>query len=212
LPVKEEAIETVLSDLGIRPSDIFNHDICLLVEGASEVIFWEHIIRILYTKEFNKIAIGIIQYGGDNVAGIIKGTINVSNIVSSQKYTYWIHDRDAPPTNQPSTAARKFKRKLNSLSIKNKVLRKREIEFYYPEIIHVKAQQGNALNETATKAILNGPQTDKYKNLAIGLCLPNGKYLKELLTEHVKNKSQLNSELKTIVKHLVKWSKEIRGE
>ncbi|HEX9828423.1 MAG TPA: AAA family ATPase, partial [Flavobacteriaceae bacterium] len=150
LPVKEEAIETVLSDLGIRPSDIFNHDICLLVEGASEVIFWEHIIRILYTKEFNKIAIGIIQYGGDNVAGIIKGTINVSNIVSSQKYTYWIHDRDAPPTNQPSTAARKFKRKLNSLSIKNKVLRKREIEFYYPEIIHVKAQQGNALNETAT--------------------------------------------------------------
>lgn len=212
LPVSEEAIETVLSDLGIRPSDMFNHDICLLVEGASEVIFWEHIIRNLYAKEFSKIAIGIIQYGGSNIGGIIKGTIDISNIVSSQKYTYWIHDRDAPPSNQPSLESRKFKRKLNSLGIKNKVLRKREIEFYYPEIIHVKAQQGNSANETATKAILNGAQKDKYKNLAVGLCVPNGKYLKTLLTEHVKYKSQLNSEIKTIIKHLIKWAKEIRGE
>lgn len=212
LPVPEEAIETVLSDLGIRPSDMFNHDICLLVEGASEVIFWEHIIRNLYTKEFSKIAIGIIQYGGSNIAGIIKGTIDISNIVSSQKYTYWIHDRDAPPGNQPSIESRRFKRKLTSLGIKNKVLRKREIEYYYPEIVHVKAQQGNSSNEAATKAILYGTQTDKYRTLATGICVPNGKYLKQLLSDHVKYKSQLNSEIKTIIKHLIEWSKEIRGE
>lgn len=47
IPVKEDVVQTVISDLGIRPSDIFNHDICLLVEGASEVVFFEYIIRTL---------------------------------------------------------------------------------------------------------------------------------------------------------------------
>jgi len=210
--VKNDVIETVLSDLGIRPSDIFNHDICLLVEGPSEIIFWEHIIRNLYANEFKKVAIGIIQYGGSNVSGIIKGTINISNIVSSQKYTYWIHDRDAEPTSPPSHEAKRFHKKLNSLKIKNKILNKRELEYYYPEIVHLKAQQGNTEKENSTKAILNGLQNDKYRNLANGVCVPNGKYLKKLLMEHVKYKNQLDSEIKTIVKHLIKWSKEINGE
>lgn len=108
LPVKGSAIETLLSDLGIRPSDIFNHDICLLVEGPSDVIFWEFIIRKLYKSDFKIISIGIIQYGGSNIAGIIKGTIDISNIVSSQKYTYWIHDRDSEPSSLPSHEARNF--------------------------------------------------------------------------------------------------------
>jgi len=40
--VPGDAIHTLFSDLGIRPSDVFNTDICLLVEGASDVIFFEH--------------------------------------------------------------------------------------------------------------------------------------------------------------------------
>jgi AAA15 family ATPase/GTPase len=212
IPVNKIAIETVLNDLGIRPSDVFNHDICLLVEGVTDVIFWEHIIRNIYHNEFKKIAIGIIQYGGSNVAGIIKGTIDVSNIVSSQKYTYWIHDRDSMPSTQPSLEARRFNRKFRSLGIKNKILRKREIEYYYPEIVHTKAQQGNRTKEADTIAILNGPQNDKYRNLATGLCVPSGKFLKSLLRDNVKFKNQLNSEIKTIVKNLIKWKKEIIGE
>jgi len=212
IPVSGKAIETVLSDLGIKPSDIFNHDICLLVEGASDVIFWEHIIRNIYKEEFKNIAIGIIQYGGSNVAGIIKGTIDISNIVSSQKYTYWIHDRDTTPGSDPSLEAKRFRRKLKSLRIKNKILRKREIEYYYPEIVHVKAQQGNSAKEIATKSILNGPQNNKYKNLAVNLCVPAGKYLKSLLLEHVKYKNQLCSEIRTIVRFLISWKNEINGE
>lgn len=35
LSVSDDAIHTLLSDMGIRPSDVFNQDICLMVEGAS---------------------------------------------------------------------------------------------------------------------------------------------------------------------------------
>lgn len=212
LPVRKDSIETVLSDLGVKPSDIFNHDLCLLVEGQSDVIFWEHIIRNMYYDEFQNIAVGIIQYGGGNVGGIINGNIEVKNIVSSQKYTYWIHDRDAEPGSHPSINAQRFKRKLNSFNIKNKIFRKREIEFYYPEIVHVKAQCGDRLKENATKSILHGTQTDKYRNLATGICVPSGKYLKKLLKENVRYKKQLNSEIKTIIKYLLKWKGEILGE
>jgi len=211
IKVDKKAIETVLSDLGIRPSDIFNHDICLLVEGSSDVIFWEHIIRNLYAKDFKDVAVGIIQYGGSNVSGIIKGTIDISNIVSSQKYTYWLHDRDSEPGSPPSAEASRFHRKLNTFGIKNKILRKRELEFYYPEVVHVKAQKGNRTNIANTKAILYGRQNDKYRNLARNICVPQGKYLKALLRENVKYKKQLSPEIKTIVKQLIKWADEING-
>lgn len=93
-PVPNDAIHTILSDLGLRPSDVFNQDICLMVEGASEIVFFEHIIRNLYHEGFEKIGIGILQYGGDAAGGIINGSIDVSNIVPAQNYTYWLRDRD----------------------------------------------------------------------------------------------------------------------
>jgi len=52
--VPDDAIHTLLSGLGLRPSDVFNQDICLMVEGASEIVFFEHIIRELYSEEFEK--------------------------------------------------------------------------------------------------------------------------------------------------------------
>lgn len=111
-PVDKEAIHTVLSDLGLRPSDLFNQDICLMVEGASEIIFYEHVIRELYKNDFDNVAIGIIQYGGGAAEGIVSGTIDVSNIVPSQKYLLWTRDRDAKPTDMPSTASTRFKNKI----------------------------------------------------------------------------------------------------
>ena len=56
--------------MGIRPSDVFNQDICLLVEGATEIIFFEHVIRNLYQDEFKNLAVGIIQYAGGAAEGI----------------------------------------------------------------------------------------------------------------------------------------------
>ena len=42
--VPEDALYTLMGDLGIKPSDLFHQDLCILVEGASDVIFFEHII------------------------------------------------------------------------------------------------------------------------------------------------------------------------
>lgn len=49
--INTDTVHTLLGDLGLRPSDIFNSDICLLVEGPTDVIFFEHIISSLFEKQ-----------------------------------------------------------------------------------------------------------------------------------------------------------------
>ena len=212
--VSSDALHTALCDLGIKPSDIFNHDICLMVEGQSEIIFFEHVIRKMYRKQFENVAIGIIQYCGDNVMGIINGTINISNITSSQKYTYWLHDRDTRPVDPPSLNSTRLKQKLSKSKIKCKILNKREIEYYYTEAVHRAAQKGNELRITESINILNGDQANKFKNAAsqYGVCVPQGKSLKKLLEENLKYKNQLDNEIKNIIKKLLKFKTEIIGD
>lgn len=215
LPVDKEAVHTVLSDLGIRPSDLFNQDICLLVEGATEIVFFEHVIRNLYKADFENVAIGIIQYGGGAAEGIISGAIDVSNIVPAQKYLLWLRDRDTRPDDIPSLQSTKFKNKINQYGYECIVLDKREIEYYFTENVHVAAQQGDEAKEIATKTILNGDQSNKYRTAAeaSGICVPNGKYLKKLLADHLTNKNQLDSQIRDIIQgKLIPWKKEILGE
>ncbi|OGT62421.1 MAG: hypothetical protein A3E85_04150 [Gammaproteobacteria bacterium RIFCSPHIGHO2_12_FULL_45_12] len=213
--IPSDATHTLLSDFGIRPSDIFNQDMCLLVEGASEVVFFEHLIRTLYQSDFEKVGVGIIQYGGGAADGIISGDIDVSNITPTQKYTFWIRDRDEKPTSLPATEATKFKNALEKAGLTCHILGKREIEYYYPEIIHCKAQQGDSSKEGATKAILVGGQEIKYREAAkpAHICVPTGKYLRRLLNDYMTSKDQLDSEIRELIENtLIPWKKEILGE
>jgi AAA15 family ATPase/GTPase len=214
ISVETDAIHTVLGDLGVKPSDIFNQDICLLVEGATEVIFFEHIIRTLYKDEFKNVAIGIIQYGGGAADGIISGAINISNIVSSQKYLLWLRDRDAAPEFSPSTESTKFQNAIKKFGYNCHIWKKREIEFYYPEIIHEKAQQGDACKEEATRLIYRGAQLRKYRDEAASysVCVPKGAYLKKLLNDLLKDKSQLDTEVRALIEQdLVSFKNELLG-
>ncbi len=213
--VASEAIQTVLSDLGIRPSDVFNQDICLMVEGASEIIFFEHVIRELYSDEFEKIGFGIIQYGGGAADGIIKGSISVSNIVPAQSYIYWIRDRDAQPDANPSTSSNQFKRKIEEDGYECHIWNKREIEYYYPRELLVAAQQGDAEKETQVLQILDGDQSQKFRNAASEneLCVPEGKYLRRLLKDHLTDVEMLDQEIKDIIENTLSiWKNEILGE
>lgn len=215
IPVTKDAIHTVLSDLGIRPSDIFNQDVCLLVEGASDIIFFEHVIRVLYKAEFEKIAIGIIQYGGGAAEGIISNSIDISNIVPTQKYLYWLRDRDESPGNGPAHQATLFKNAIEADGYECHITLKREIEYYYPEVIHVAAQQGDTDKETATRAILQGDQSVKYRTAAeqAEICVPQGKYLRRLLQTHLTDKTQLDQEIRDLIENkLLPWKQEILGE
>lgn len=213
--ISKDAVHTILSDLGLRASDIFNQDICLLLEGQSDVIFFEHIIHELYKEEFNNIAIAILQYGGSAAEGIISGSIKVSNIIPAQKYIFWTHDRDTRPSKEPSLNAKKFKKCIEKYGFKCHIWKQREIEYYYPECIHVKAQQNNEEKEKATLEILNGDQEHKYCKVAKekNICVPKGKYLRKLLKGNLNSKEQLDKEIREIVeKELIPWKKEILGE
>jgi ABC-type cobalamin/Fe3+-siderophores transport system ATPase subunit len=212
--VPNEGIHVLMSDLGIRPSDVFNQDLCLLVEGSTDVVFFEHVIRTLYKKEFEKVAVGVIQYGGGSASGIANGTIDVSNIVPAQKYTFWTHDRDAKPTDPPAADAKAFSDKLASIGLECRIWSKRSIEWYFPEQIHVEAQNGDGAKETATRAILNGDQSKSYRDAAAphAVCTPRGKKLRQLLQKHLTDKNQLDKEIQAIVEKLITWKKEIFAE
>lgn len=214
--ISKDAVHTILSDLGLRASDIFNQDICILLEGQSDVIFFEHIIRKLYKEEFKNIAVATLQYGGGAAEGINKGSIKISNIVPAQKYIFWIHDRDAKPSEKPASNATKFKNSIEKNNgFKCHIWKKREIEYYYPECIHVKAQQNDKNKEEATLKILNGDQGQKYYKAAEGknICVPKGNYLRKLLKENPNSKEELDEEIREIVeKELIPWKKEILGE
>lgn len=214
IPVETDAIHTVLGDLGIKPSDIFNQDICLLVEGASEIIFFEHIIRNLYKQELENIAIAIIQYNGSSADGIIAGTIDISNIVSAQKYLLWTRDRDNQPKDIPSTKSTNFKKIIEQRGYRCHIWNKREIEFYYPEIVHIEAQDGDVAKIEHTKKIYTGDQSIKYRDSAKehGICVPKGNRLKQLLIKHLTDKSQLDNEIKQLIENnLLSWKHEILG-
>ena len=212
--IPRESLYTMWGDLGFRPGDLLQNDIVLMVEGQSDVIFFEDVIHRLYQKEFKNVAVGVVQYGGDAAAGIIKGKVNVSNIVPGHTYRLWIRDRDAPLNDeQPSPNSTKFRNALERGGETCHILHKREIEFYIPEVACVAAQQGDQGKERAIKDILLGEQGEKFSNSAShhGCTVPSGNNLRKLLQEHL-YKENLDPELKKLIeKKLILWRDEVLG-
>lgn len=212
VPVSKDSIHTLMSDIGIKPSDFLNKDICIMVEGQSDVIFFEHVIRTFFKDEFKNIHVGVIQYGGSAADGIIHNKIDISNLVSAQKYSYWIRDRDSRPEEEPNSNSKKFCNKIRKADNICQILKKREIEFYFPDEVLINAQKGNKENEKQILKIKYGDQKKKFRVEAKGLCVPEGRFLKKLLENHMVKKSQIENELVIYLKTLVKWGEEIIGE
>ncbi|MFH1108149.1 MAG: AAA family ATPase [Planctomycetota bacterium] len=212
--VPKDALHTALSDLGIRPSDLFNTDVCILVEGADDVIFFERVLD-LYRAEFSKVSVGVQQYAGGAAEGICNGSIDVRNITQAQKYAFWVRDRDSRPDGIPATNATKFKNKLEQAAFQCHILHRREIEYYYPEGVLRAAQNGDTEKERKVLAILRGDQDKKFKEAAreSDLCVPHGKRLRQLLQEHLTSFDELPEEIQTLMKQpLGAWVKELRGD
>lgn len=212
-PVPRESLHTIWGDLGLRPGDLLQNDIVILVEGQSDVIFFEHVIHTLYRENFKDIAIGIVQYGGSAAEGIINGAIDVSNIVPGFTYRLWIRDRDAPPAQIPHENATKFNNALTKHGEHCHILSKREIEFYIPEDALVATQQGDPSKEAAVREILLGDQNGKFSKLAELKCctVPKGTNLRTLLSKYL-TKDNLHPEITTLVeKTLIPWREELLG-
>lgn len=213
--IPRESLHTMWGDFGFRPGDLLQNDIVLMVEGQSDVIFFEDVIHRLYQKEFKNVAVGVVQYGGSAADGIIKGTINVSNIVPGHTYRLWIRDRDAPPDDEePSRNNTKFKNALERGDEICHILHKREIEFYIPEAACVAAQQSDQDKEIAIKEILHGKQDEKFSgsDSPHGCVVPRGNNLRKLLQKYM-SKENLDHEIKELVeKKLIPWRDDILGD
>ncbi len=211
--VKNIDSDILLFDLGIKPSDFLQSEITLMVEGKTDVIFWDHILNSICSDKFSEISISIFQYGGGAAKGIFDGSISLENIAAYKPRTLWIIDRDASPDEKPDKDNEKLAKIIIDQKMAAHVTDKRELEFYYPEALLVKAQQGDKNNEKAVSKILTGNQTQKFQDAdddaSKSICIPSGKYLKKLLIENVTMIEQLDSEINEIVDNLLEWAKEI---
>ena len=93
------------------------------------------------------------------------------------------------------------------------ILKKREIEFYFPVDVHIEAQQHNGNKEQAVLAILNGYQSKKFtKSAEASHCtVAQGKALRKLLQKHLR-RDNLDTEIRQLVEEtLVLWRREILG-
>lgn len=214
LRIPAESIYTIWGDLGIRPGDLLQNDIIVLVEGQKDVIYFEYVLKELYKDEFYGIATAVVQYAGDAAAGIIAGTISVENLVPGRGFRLWIRDRDSSPKEPPATSSNMFKAALERYGENCYIFKKREIEFYFPESVHIEAQQNNGDKEQAVLAILNGDQSEKFKRLAeASQCIiAQGKNLRHLLQKHLR-RDNLDPEIRELVeKTLIPWRRRILGE
>lgn len=210
-PISQESIYKIWGDLGLRPGDLLQNDIVILVEGQYDVIFFEYVLHVLYEKDFKDIAIGIVQYAGDAASGIINGTIDISNIVPGDTYRLWIHDRDAPVSQRPHKNATKFYNALERHGELCHILKKREIDWYIPEDAHIAAQQGDSRNEVAIRKILYGRQERKFSDLVkrANCTLLRGANLRKHLSTCL-SKDNLDEEIKGLVEDtLTAWRDKI---
>jgi AAA15 family ATPase/GTPase len=204
---------TIFGDLGVRPSDLFQNDICLMVEGQDDVVFFEFVLHELYQQEFAGLAVGVVQYAGDAAAGIKSGDLSIANIAGAQPCVHWIRDREARPFDPPSPQASSFVDALRAAGQSATILAKREIEFYIPEQVYTEAQGGDPAKELTARIIYSGDESQKFRAAmsASGCTVPRGSTLRSLLRKYV-TKSNLDPEIREIVERvLLPWAKTLRG-
>ncbi|MFQ5853807.1 MAG: ATP-dependent endonuclease [Candidatus Binatia bacterium] len=211
--VPSELRHTIFGDLGIRPSDLYQNDICLMVEGQTDIVFFEYVLHELYKQEFAGLAIGVVQYAGKAAAGITTGELAVNNVAGVQPYVHWVRDRDARPVDPPNPEAVTFVNAIRAAGQSATLLAKREIEFYIPTEVYIGAQQGDHDLETAARAIVLGDQSQKLRKAfgQAGCKVPRGSTLRTLLRRHL-DRARLDPEIKNMVEQiLIPWATSLRG-
>jgi len=204
---------TMFGDLGVRPSDLFQNDICLMVEGPDDVVFYEYVLHELYREEFAGLAVGVVQYAGDAALGITSGDLRIANVAGAQPYLHWIRDRDAAIGAPPNENAKAFVDALHEAGQSASLLTRRELEFYIPEQAYVQAQNNDVVKEAAVRAIFAGDQSHKFRKAmsASGCYVPRGSELRRLLRTNL-TRNNLDHEISNIIEEvLIPWANNLKG-
>ena len=208
--VPPESLHSLWGDLGIRPSDFLQHDIVVMVEGAKDVAFMEHVLRELYGPDLDGVSVGVLQYAGSAADGIVSGSLDLGNVCGHRGYVLWLRDRDAAANQDPDPTAERFRQAVQAAGQTCHIWRKREIEFYLPLPVFVEAVSGDQSRVDAVRAALSGHGDQKFTHLAPG-CTPSGEKLRQLLARHV-TKANLDVEVRQLVEQTVLvWRREILG-
>jgi len=208
--VPPESLHSLWGDLGIRPSDFLQHDIVVMVEGAKDVAFMEHVLHELYGPELDGVSVGVLQYAGSAADGIVSGSLDLGNVCGHRGYVLWLRDRDAAANQDPDLTAERFRQAVQAAGQMCHIWRKREIEFYLPLPVFVEAVSGDQSRVGAVRAALSGHGDQKFTHLAPG-CTPSGEKLRQLLARHV-TKENLEAEVRELVEQTVLvWRREILG-
>jgi hypothetical protein len=203
----------MFGDLGVRPSDLFQNDICLMVEGPDDVVFYEYVLHELYREEFAGLAVGVVQYAGDAALGITSGDLRIANVAGAQPYLHWIRDRDAAIGAPPNENAKAFVDALHEAGQSASLLTRRELEFYIPEQAYVQAQNNDVVKEAAVRAIFAGDQSHKFRKAmsASGCYVPRGSELRRLLRTNL-TRNNLDHEISNIIEEvLIPWANNLKG-
>ena len=211
--VSDSQRHVLYGDLGLRPSDLLQNDICV-VEGADDVTFFEYVLHELYRQEFAGMTVGVTQYGGTAGAGpIMSSAITAANVSGGNPYTLWIRDRDAKEIDPPSQTTDRFVDALQAEGQHIYVLKKRELEFYIPEAVYVNAPGNGAAKQPAIHAVFQD-QSQKFKTaMGAAQCQNPGAIQLERLLRKYQTRANLDPEIVQIVTdRLLPWAREIRGD
>ena len=163
----------IAEELGIRPSDnLFSHDLCIFVEGKTDVEILDHALNTFYQDRINKeqiSKIGLIPTGGNNIHALVSFKL-LHRI--SKKFLI-ILDSDKKDANAPINKHKeKVKNYAETCGGYCHILRKKEIENYiHPEAI-IRCMKNNPLIQQSANSIRNiGDFTDVKQLLSVIFCV-----------------------------------------
>jgi len=154
--IREVDYFEIAEELGIRPSDnLISHDLCIFVEGKTDVEILEHTLKTFYKDKISREQInrlGIIPTGGNNIYSLVSFKL----LHRINKKFIIVLDSDKTDANAPID---KQKERVKNYAEKYGgycyILRKKEIENYvHPEAI-IRYMRNNPQIKQSANSIRN---------------------------------------------------------
>ncbi len=186
--IHKESISTCLYDIGLKPSDLFNSDITLFVEGATDLVFYDYIINSLYKDEITPCRVNVLPLGGNSsITAIANKKIDINNIVNTSNKVFILLDGDLE---ENKLSSREDHEKIKEMIPEHVyITKKTNLEAYFPQEFY--SCDENRMQESEK---------------------PNPHKIKQLCEKHL-TKDNLDEEIKNVIlEKLLNYRNELVGK